>query len=121
MTGTSASTESAKDPSVLVSGVISNMWYNGELNLFPASEYGKSNPDMSNFSGWGHFSQVVWKGTTQVGCATHYCKTGTPMFPSRTSGWYTVCNYKQAGNMGGAYGTNVLKPLGKAVVKPVMP
>lgn len=121
MTGTSASGEKDKDPSVLVSGVVSNMWYNGELGLFPTSEYGEANPDMSNFSGWGHFSQVVWKGTTQVGCATVYCATGTPMFPSRTSGWYTVCNYKQAGNMGGAYGTNVLKPLGKAVVKPVMP
>ena len=120
MTGTSSSTESAKDASVLVTGVISNMWYNGEVNDFPASEYGKASPDMSNFSAWGHFSQVVWKSTTEVGCATQYCKTGTDMFPSKTSGWYTVCNYKGAGNMGGAYGENILKSLGKATVSPTM-
>ncbi|KAK3337792.1 CAP domain-containing protein [Cercophora scortea] len=89
-------------------------WYNNELDLWPANDYGKDNPDMSNFEGWGHFSQLVWKSTQQVGCASQYCPPGT-MNPTMGA-WYTVCNYFPAGNMGGAYGKNVLPPLGQATV-----
>lgn len=74
---------------------ITNMWYNGELNKFPSSSYGRGSPDMSNFEGWGHFSQLVWSGSTQVGCHTQYCAPGT-MYASMGA-WYTVCNYHPAG------------------------
>ncbi|KAJ4419080.1 hypothetical protein N0V85_001177 [Neurospora sp. IMI 360204] len=89
-----------------------NMWYNGELLLWPVSDYGKENPDMSNFEGWGHFSQVVWKESQELGCYTQFCPQGT-MSPDMDA-WYTVCNYYPAGNMGGGYGKNVAPPLSEA-------
>lgn len=101
---------SDKDPKDLVPGVISNMWYNGELPLFRDEYYGQAQPDMSDFMSWGHFSQVVWKGTTTVGCSTQFC--------SSSSMWLTACNYGAAGNMGGAYAANVGKPLGNPTVSP---
>ncbi|AEO61181.1 hypothetical protein MYCTH_2135772 [Thermothelomyces thermophilus ATCC 42464] len=97
-----------------VARAISDGWYNDELELFPASDYGKDNPDMSNFEKWGHFSQLVWKGTEKVGCYTNFCAPGTL---SSYGSWYTVCNYYPAGNVAGAYAKNVLPPEGQAVVK----
>lgn len=107
-----------------------DMWYNGELGSYPESAYGQSNPDFSDSDAWDHFSQLVWKGSTSVGCATQYCPTGT--LAANFEGWYTVCNYQSAGtlshiiqwetqltapgNMGGEYGVNVLPPLGHATV-----
>ncbi|KAK8104548.1 uncharacterized protein PG998_011581 [Apiospora kogelbergensis] len=93
---------------------IHDMWYNGELNLFSPSFYGESSPDMTNFEKWGHFSQLVWKESTSVGCQAQFCPKGTMNDGMDT--WFMVCNYFPAGNVGGAYGKNVLKPLGKAKV-----
>ncbi|KFZ06970.1 hypothetical protein V501_06901 [Pseudogymnoascus sp. VKM F-4519 (FW-2642)] len=112
----SSGDEKSRDPATISGGAISNQWYNGELPLFDPSMYGKNDPDMSNFHSWGHFSQVVWKGTGTVGCATVFCDTGSPMFSAPFSGWYTVCNYGSPGNVGGQYAANVLKPLGKSAV-----
>ncbi|PVH94225.1 PR-1-like protein, partial [Periconia macrospinosa] len=47
----------------------------------------------------GHFTQMVWKGTTDVGCGRTRCdgkkkkggKDGAP-------GWFVVCEYWPAGN-----------------------
>ncbi|EPE29114.1 PR-1-like protein [Glarea lozoyensis ATCC 20868] len=39
----------------------------------------------------GHFTQLVWKDTTSVGCAVKNCKG---------LGWYTVCEYWPRGNVG---------------------
>ncbi|OBT65412.1 hypothetical protein VE03_06103 [Pseudogymnoascus sp. 23342-1-I1] len=112
----SSGDEKSRDPATIPGGAISNQWYNGELGLFEPSMYGQDDPDMSNFSGWGHFSQVVWKDTTAVGCATQFCDSDSEMFTAPFSGWYTVCNYGNPGNVGGQYGSNVLKPLGKSTV-----
>lgn len=92
----------------------SNFWYNSELNKFPSSDYGKGSPNMDRFHDWGHFSQVVWKGTQQVGCATYLCPAGT--MSKDLDALYTVCNYFPPGNMGGAYGTNVAPPAGQPPV-----
>lgn len=43
--------------------------------------------------GTGHFTQVVWKGSTKLGMGV--------------SGKYCVARYKVPGNMQGAYDTNV--------------
>lgn len=72
-----------------------DMWYNGEINKFLPSYYGESNPDMSDFEGWGHFSQLVWKDSTQLGCYAKLCAAGT-MY-SDMDAWYMVCNYRPAG------------------------
>jgi len=45
----------------------------------------------------GHYTQVVWRQTTQVGCATQWCTTNSPdaSFPDYN---LTVCDYFPAGN-----------------------
>jgi hypothetical protein len=96
-TGSTASDESSKDPNALVAAVISNMWYNDEVPVFLPEYYGLPTPPMGNFVKWGHFSQVVWKSTTSVGCATQFCSSGTEIFPAPSSGWFTVCNYAGPG------------------------
>ena len=47
----------------------------------------------------GHFTQVVWKGTTQLGCGVAYCGQSAELW---------VCNYAPAGNVQGGYARNVL-------------
>jgi hypothetical protein len=93
----SSGDEKSRSPADLSALAISNQWYNGELPEFDPSMYGQNDPDMSNFSAWGHFSQVVWKGTKAVGCATQYCDSNSEMFSAPFSGWYTVCNYGNPG------------------------
>jgi Cysteine-rich secretory protein family len=46
----------------------------------------------------GHFTQLVWRGTREVGCARSQCK-GMDIF---------VCEYNPAGNWEGQYRDNVL-------------
>jgi uncharacterized protein YkwD len=75
----------ASDPNV--SSMI-NDWYS-EISAYDFAS-GTGN-------GTGHFTQVVWKSTTQVGCGIAQC----------TDGAILVCNYSPAGNMQGAYVENV--------------
>ena len=91
----------------------SNGWYNDELFKFPSNAYGQANPG-GDFEAYGHYTQLVWKGTQQVGCHTARCAAGTIF---SMASWYTVCNYYPAGNMDGAYGDNVFPPLGEATVQ----
>ncbi|KAF2491307.1 PR-1-like protein [Lophium mytilinum] len=90
-------------PIANVSAGITEGWVNGEAPAF-ADFYGQANPTQ-NFEAWGHFSQVVWKKATKVGCGTVDCRNtvGNGM-------WQTVCNY-DTGNVGGEYGDNVGKPI----------
>jgi len=74
---------------------ISDMWYYSEVNLYPQSAYGRSNPDMGGFHDWGHYTQVVWKNTVEVGCASKLCPAGTIV--GGMASWYTVCNYHPPG------------------------
>ncbi|KAH6671087.1 CAP domain-containing protein [Halenospora varia] len=47
----------------------------------------------------GHFTQLVWKNTTTVGCGRTSCQG-----KNKTPGWYVVCEYFPAGNVVGANG-----------------
>lgn len=69
----------------------------------------------------GHFTQLVWRSTTEVGCAAINCgynegknrrdTFGTGSYlqsrgadgTMRAQGWYVVCEYSPAGNVVGAH------------------
>ena len=77
-----------------INAMITNQMYNNEMMLYPG--YG-SEPDRSNFEKWGHFSQIVWRETTSVGCYTQHCPNGLGNTGSSVSPYFTVCNYKPSG------------------------
>ncbi|KAG7884765.1 hypothetical protein KL938_001892 [Ogataea parapolymorpha] len=58
-------------------------WYD-EIN-----QYNYSDPGYSEAT--GHFTQLVWKSSTEIGCAYKYC--GSYL------GYYIVCNYLPIGNL----------------------
>ncbi|PSK43611.1 Repressed by EFG1 protein 1 [Elsinoe australis] len=99
-----------------IGSIISDQFYNGEVGAFEGL-YGQASPDMGNFENWGHMSQIVWKSTTEVGCYTTDCSTNLQLVGSGVPGYFTVCNYKEAGNMAGAYGENIGSCLGKPTIK----
>jgi uncharacterized protein YkwD len=92
----------------LVADSITNQWYYGEASAVP---YGQDSPAVSGVPEFLHFTQVIWKATTKVGCATVQCPSGSIFgMPSM----YTVCNYADQGNVLGAFTKNVVAPIGNA-------
>ncbi|KAJ8093443.1 hypothetical protein PM082_020300 [Marasmius tenuissimus] len=71
------------------------------------SHYQYDNPPPQGSPGTGHFTQVVWKATTEVGCAKARCKN---MFKSGKVATSFVCRYWPPGNFRGEYGRNVDRP-----------
>jgi len=94
-----------------VAGLISKMMYTDEAPYFP-KPYGQQSPDMGNFGAWGHFSQIVWASTTQVGCYTQYCGSGLANTASNVPPYFTVCNYYPPGNYLGDF-AKVKAPQGR--------
>ncbi len=80
-----AGTEGVLDPEATVA-----MWYD-EIKQYKFPDGGFSMQT-------GHFTQVVWRGTKQVGCGHAQCK-GNDIW---------VCEYDPPGNWDGEYRTNVL-------------
>ncbi len=80
-----AGTTGYMDPNAVVA-----MWYD------EIKDYDWKNPGFSMTT--GHFTQVVWKGTSSVGCGKVSC--------NNLDVW--VCNYDPAGNWDGQYKENVL-------------
>ncbi|KAI8141622.1 CAP domain-containing protein [Fennellomyces sp. T-0311] len=72
-------------------------WYNEE------KQYNYNKPGFS--SATGHFTAMVWKSTTEVGCGIKTCSNGAKMY---------TCSYAPAGNIVGNnnayFKANVLPP-----------
>jgi hypothetical protein len=47
---------------------------------------------MMNSDGCGHYTQIVWRGTTEIGCGVTTCGTGFMMATE------VICNYSPPGN-----------------------
>jgi pathogenesis-related protein 1 len=74
-------------------------WYS-EIKSYDFAAPGSS-------QGTGHFTQLVWKNSTQLGCGMARCGN---IFPTFGGAWLYVCRYAPPGNMNGAdeYQKNVL-------------
>ncbi|KAI5363494.1 Putative CAP domain-containing protein [Septoria linicola] len=100
-----------------ISSVITDLWYNGEEPLYPAYGREPTDSEMTNtFHSWGHFTQVVWKNTSIIGCATTHCSGGVANTGSNVLPYLTVCNYKTPGNYGDQYAEQVGGPLGNETI-----
>ena len=75
--------------------------YDGETGVIAwydeIKDYDFSNPGFGENT--GHFTQVVWKDTTQVGCGFKQC--------NNEWGIYLVCNYLAQGNIIGEFASEV--------------
>ena len=49
----------------------------------------------------GHYTQIVWRSSTGVGCASKLCTTGSPFGPTVTPWLFWVCDYAPPGNFVG--------------------
>ena len=45
------------------------------------------------------YTQLVWRSTTMVGCATKQCSTGSPFGSSSPLWEFAVCDYSPPGNV----------------------
>ncbi|KAK8064248.1 hypothetical protein PG996_008900 [Apiospora saccharicola] len=51
----------------------------------------------------GHFTQLVWKDTTSVGCGARMCGGDGDSQDGSARGWYLVCEYWPRGNVIGKF------------------
>ncbi|KAI8937489.1 hypothetical protein NX059_005207 [Plenodomus lindquistii] len=58
----------------------------------------------------GHFTQLVWKASTSLGCSRTYCGGNRPDGTGRAYGWFMACEYFPRGNVRGRFVTNVFPP-----------
>jgi hypothetical protein len=80
---------------VVVQGTAAtNAWYNEIEN------YDFSNPGFSQNT--GHFTQVIWKGSTKLGVGFAFTENGDNGF--------VVAQYSPPGNVIDAFAENVLEP-----------
>ncbi len=79
-------------------------WYSEEPN------YDYSNPGYYENPNTGHFTQVVWSATTEIGCG--YTTGCQDIFPGSPGTWSDVwvCNYSPAGNVLTQFASNVFPP-----------
>ncbi|MDP9034383.1 MAG: CAP domain-containing protein [Myxococcota bacterium] len=65
--------------------------------LSEASSYTYATNGCASGAQCGHYTQIVWKTTTAVGCAHVACATGSPF--SNSAKWdFSVCDYSPPGN-----------------------
>lgn len=81
-------------------------WYDEEKPLYNYADGSCSEDYYENGKkiSCGHYTQVIWQDTREVGCATSKYLTG-----EMNGGYVYVCKYKDAGNISSSSGTK-LKP-----------
>ncbi len=72
-------------------------WYS-EVSL-----YDFNNPGFSHDT--GHFTQIIWKNTTEIGCGI---RSDCPTPPAWPLSYHVVCQYHPAGNFTNQFRQNVL-------------
>lgn len=88
-------------------------WGSGSYGVADAARYWESEKsqyhgeaiDSSNFSVFGHYTQMIWDKTTKIGCGMARGANGTI---------YIVCNYSPAGNVIGQRPVSGATPPGGA-------
>ena len=80
-------------------GTIVHNWYKEFLNY----DFNKGQPKINDLE-VGHFTQIVWKATTKIGCAFAE-GNWNDIYPS----YYFSCIYFPKGNIPGEYAENVFK------------
>jgi len=94
-------------PADNITSVITDLFYNDEIENFNGL-YGQATPDNIDdetaFDGYGHYTQIVWVGSTDVGCATVDCTSqGLGNVGSDVPPFFTVCNYYPPGKITSPY------------------
>jgi uncharacterized protein YkwD len=95
----SYTSEASVDANALGTDAVTD-WYDEVKN------YDYANPGSSGNT--GHFTQVVWKGSTQLGCGA--AQGIATINGTRYNAFYVVCQYSPPGNVQGAYRDNVREP-----------
>jgi glioma pathogenesis-related protein 2 len=83
----------SSDPGLPRAEAVVDRWYSEIQN------YDFNKPGFH--TGTGHFTQLVWKSSKELGMGIAQAADGT---------WYVVGNYNPPGNISGQFPTNVLKP-----------
>jgi len=72
----------------------------GEESYYDHATNTCSPPDATPALECGHYTQIVWKTTTGVGCAHVSCTTNSPFGAVANGKWqYSVCDYSPPGNI----------------------
>ncbi len=88
-------------PSLTVAGQEPvDSWYE-EIELYDRAWYALPSPPPGSYKASGHYTQLIWKGTTKLGVGL--ALNGTT--------FYVVANYEPHGNFVGRYRENVPPPL----------
>lgn len=94
-----------------VTAAITESWYKNELSSL-TPWFGIASLPVSVLPSISAAAQVVWKGTTKVGCASVDCSGRMTVNGVASSlGKYTVCNYAAAGGVNGLFAVNVGRPV----------
>jgi uncharacterized protein YkwD len=97
--GENLASASSSEPTVGPATQAADSWY-GEIK-----DYNFEDLATNATKTIGHFSQLVWKGSTKIG-AGRVCGTEDNTWHDT----YIAVNFSPAGNMSGAYQDNVLRP-----------
>nr|WP_228530765.1 MULTISPECIES: CAP domain-containing protein [Myxococcaceae] len=71
--------------------IVVNLWAKEK------SDYDYASNSCASGKQCGHYTQIVWRGTTQVGCASAKCTQNSP-FQGFSTWYFFVCDYAPPGN-----------------------